>query len=67
MADGGEGTVDALVAATAGRFETRRVCGPLPEMKVDARFGILGHGVTAVIEMSAANGLALLALPTAIP
>src|SRR5690242_9947316 len=39
MADGGEGTVAALVAATGGRFETRRVTGPLPEMKVDATFG----------------------------
>jgi glycerate 2-kinase len=60
MADGGEGTVAALVAATGGRFETRRVTGPLPEMKVDATFGILGDGTTAVIEMSAASGLALL-------
>jgi len=60
MADGGEGTVDALVAATGGRFETRRVTGPLPEMKVDATFGVLGDGKTAVIEMSAASGLALL-------
>ncbi len=60
MADGGEGTVEALVAATGGRFETRRVTGPLPEMKVDARFGILDDGATAVIEMSAASGLALL-------
>jgi glycerate kinase len=60
MADGGEGTVDAMVAATGGRFVTRRVTGPLPEMKVDARFGILGDGTTAVIEMSAASGLALL-------
>jgi glycerate kinase len=60
LADGGEGTVDALVAATGGRFQTRRVTGPLPEMKVDARFGILGDGQTAVIEMSAASGLHLL-------
>ncbi len=37
MADGGEGTVDALVLATGGRFEIRKVTGPLPEMKVDAR------------------------------
>jgi glycerate kinase len=58
VADGGEGTVAALVAATGGRFETRRVTGPLPEMKVDAIFGILGDGTTAVIEMSAACGLA---------
>jgi glycerate 2-kinase len=60
MADGGEGTVAALVAATSGRFETRRVTGPLPEMKVDATFGVLGDGTTAVVEMAAASGLALL-------
>jgi glycerate kinase len=60
MADGGEGTVEALVAATHGRMETVRVTGPLAEMKVDARFGILGDKTTAVIEMSAASGLALL-------
>jgi glycerate kinase len=61
MADGGEGTVDALVAATGGRIERRRVTGPLPEMKVDAAFGVLGDGTTAIVEMSAASGLALLA------
>jgi glycerate kinase len=60
MADGGEGTVAALVAATDGRLETRRVTGPLAEMKVDAAFGVLGDGRTAVIEMAAASGLALL-------
>jgi glycerate kinase len=60
VADGGEGTVWALVAATGGSIEVRRVVGPLPEMKVDAVFGILGDGQTAVIEMAAASGLALL-------
>ena len=60
VADGGEGTVDALVAATRGRIETRRVTGPLPDMRVDARFGVLGDAETAVVEMSAASGLALL-------
>jgi glycerate kinase len=60
MADGGEGTVAAMVVATGGRFETRRVTGPLPDMKVDATFGLLGDGETAVVEMSAASGLALL-------
>jgi glycerate kinase len=60
MADGGEGTVDALVRATGGKFVTRRVTGPLPEMKVDATFGILGDGESAVIEMAAASGLHLL-------
>jgi glycerate kinase len=57
MADGGEGTVDALVAATDGRLITCRVTGPLPSMKVDATFGMLGDRTTAVIEMAAASGL----------
>jgi glycerate kinase len=64
MADGGEGTVAALVAATGGTLVTRTVTGPLPEMKVAATFGILGARAgeprTAVIEMAAASGLALL-------
>jgi glycerate kinase len=60
MADGGEGTVAALVAATGGRLITRRVTGPLPEMKVDATFGMLGDGTTAIVEMAAASGLDLL-------
>lgn len=60
MADGGEGTVEALVEATDGRLIVCRVTGPLPGMKVDAAFGILGDGETAVIEMAAASGLHLL-------
>jgi glycerate kinase len=60
MADGGEGTVAALVAATGGKLVTRRVTGPLPDTKVDANFGMLGDGRTAVVEMAAASGLALL-------
>jgi glycerate kinase len=60
MADGGEGTVEALVAATGGRLLDRRVTGPLPELRVNATFGMLGDGKTAVVEMAAASGLALL-------
>ncbi|MDZ4858182.1 MAG: glycerate kinase [Candidatus Hydrogenedentes bacterium] len=60
MADGGEGTVDALVNATRGTFHTTRVSGPLG-MQVDAIWGMLGDGDTAVIEMAAASGLALVA------
>lgn len=60
MADGGEGIVAALVAATGGQLLTRRVTGPLAEMKVDAVFGMLGDGETAVVEMAQASGLALL-------
>lgn len=60
MADGGEGTVEALVAATGGQIHHRRVTGPRADMSVEAAFGILGDGQTAVIEMSSASGLALL-------
>jgi glycerate 2-kinase len=60
LADGGEGTVAAMVAATGSRIITRRVTGPLPEMKIDAALGMLDGGKTAVIEMSAASGIALL-------
>jgi len=59
LADGGEGTVDALVDATDGRFVSAVVEGPLGE-PVEARFGILGDEETAVIEMAAASGLPLI-------
>ncbi len=58
VADGGEGTVDALVAATGGRLVKARVQGPLME-EVDSSFGILGDDRTAVIEMASASGLTL--------
>lgn len=58
MADGGEGTVQALAAATQGRIIRKTVTGPLG-IKVDAFFGILGNGKTAVVEMAAASGLPL--------
>ncbi|MTJ83963.1 MAG: glycerate kinase [Telmatospirillum sp.] len=56
VADGGEGTVEALVDATGGSYETRTVTGPLGQ-PLAARFGRLGDGRTAVIEMAAASGL----------
>lgn len=59
MSDGGEGFVSTVVRACGGRLVTRRVTGPLPEMKVDATFGILSDR-TAIIEMSSASGLELL-------
>ena len=58
MADGGEGTVAALVDATAGRYVSRQVQGPLGG-PVTATFGVLGDQDTAVIEMAAASGLPL--------
>ena len=58
IADGGEGTVEALVAATSGSLRRQWVQGPLQE-PVEAFWGILGDGRTAVIEMAAASGLPL--------
>lgn len=58
VADGGEGTVRALVDATGGREHMKRVVGPLGE-PVRARYGMLGDGTTAAIEMAAASGLEL--------
>jgi glycerate kinase len=61
MADGGEGTVDALVSATNGSFITRKVTGPLSRMKVEAPIGLLHDEYnTAIIEMASASGLYLL-------
>jgi len=59
MADGGEGTVRAIVDATAGRLIWRTVQDPLGR-KIRSTFGISGDGTTAIIEMAAASGLALL-------
>jgi len=59
LADGGEGTVRALVHATGGEMRTARAHDPLLR-EIDAEWGLLGDRVTAVIEMAAANGLPLL-------
>ena len=61
MADGGEGTVQSLVDATAGELRHEVVTGPLGEA-VEAVYGLLGDGQTAVIEMAAASGLPLVPL-----
>lgn len=58
IADGGEGTVEALVEATGGQIIYEEVKGPLGE-PVKAYWGILGDGETAVMEMAAASGLPL--------
>jgi glycerate kinase len=58
VADGGEGTVQALVDATGGEIVQQKVTGPLGE-PVLAFFGLLGDGQTAAIEMAAAAGLPL--------
>src|SRR5689334_6110519 len=58
VADGGEGTVQALVDATGGKIIQQTVTGPLGE-PVSAFFGLMGDGHTAVIEMAASAGLPL--------
>jgi glycerate 2-kinase len=58
VADGGEGTVAALVAATGGTLHLATVTGPLGG-RVEASYGLLGDRRTAVIEMASASGLAL--------
>ncbi|MBA5726412.1 glycerate kinase [Bombella mellum] len=59
MADGGEGTVEALVQGTGGKLISCTVTGPLGKT-VQSFFGISGDGRTAIIEMAAAAGLPLL-------
>lgn len=60
MADGGEGTVESMVAATGGERVHVNVTGPLG-LPVNGFFGWMGDGETAVIEMAAASGLHLVA------
>ena len=58
IADGGDGTVETLVEAAGGELRRRRVRGPLGE-PVEAEYGLIAAGSTAVIEMASAAGLAL--------
>ena len=59
MADGGEGTVQCLVNATAGKILRQEVINPLGK-KINASYGILGDQKTAVIEMAEASGITLI-------
>jgi glycerate kinase len=59
LADGGDGTLDTLLAATGGSRRTARVTGPLGD-PVDAEWGVLTGGL-AVVEMARASGLGLVA------
>lgn len=58
LADGGEGTTEALVEGLGGRYVSAEVTGPLGE-KTNARYGILRDGQTAVLEMAEAAGITL--------
>ena len=59
MADGGDDTLDVLVGATGGQYFEAEVRGPLGA-PARARWGALGGGGTAVVEMARASGLRLL-------
>jgi glycerate 2-kinase len=59
MADGGEGTVQSLIDASDGEIVELTVHDPLFR-EIKSFYGIMGDGVTAVIEMAAASGLPLL-------
>jgi len=58
LADGGEGTVEALVESAGGKTFTKEVASPLGE-KVKASFAVLSEGSTAIIEMAQASGFSL--------
>ena len=58
LADGGEGTVDALVAGCGGKMTTVSVTGPLGET-VSCQYGIVSATKTAIIEMAVAAGITL--------
>ena len=59
IADGGEGTVDALIAATKGKMVKAMTYDPLMR-PVISFYGVCGDGKTAIIEMAAASGIGLL-------
>jgi len=58
VADGGDGTVEALVSAHHGRYEWVNVEGPLGD-PVLASFGLIDGGRTAVVELASASGYVL--------
>ena len=58
LADGGEGTVEALACGMGGRLETVTVTGPLGA-PVECQYGILPESGTAILEMSGAAGITL--------
>ena len=60
MADGGEGTVDALVSARHGRKVDVEVSGPFKDQKIKTYIGLIESDQTAVIEMAMANGIHLI-------
>ncbi len=62
LADGGEGTVEAMVEARGGKILLQEVTSPLGG-KIKGRFGILDDGFTGIVEMAQASGLSLVPRP----
>lgn len=60
IADGGEGTADAMLKSIPGKWIQKNVTGPLFDMKVDAGFAWFAESQTALVEMASAAGLQLL-------
>ncbi|MDQ2923470.1 MAG: glycerate kinase [Candidatus Dormibacteraeota bacterium] len=60
VADGGDGTVEALVSAHRGEYRTAEVEGPLGD-SVSATYGLIEAGRTGVVELASASGLTLIA------
>src|SRR4030042_2443504 len=60
-ADGGEGTVEALITAMKGKIFYKNETGPLGE-KIKASYGIIKSGKTGIIKTAAASGLSLVPL-----
>jgi glycerate kinase len=60
LADGGDGTAETLHTALGGEWITREVSGPLPDMRVTAKYLWLAREGRAFIEMAQASGLVLL-------
>jgi len=60
MADGGEGTTQAIITACGGQWVSEKVMGPLPDMEVEAGFAWFENTQTALVEMAYASGIELL-------
>jgi len=60
MADGGEGTAEAMMAARGGQWIEMQTMGPLPQMRVSAGFAFFPDTKIALVEMAKASGLELL-------
>ena len=66
VADGGDGTLETLVEGSGGEIKSAEVHGPLGE-RIEALWGAMGDGVTAMIEMARTSGLALVPLDSRDP